>query len=78
VLVLVRLPGGAVPVGRFLPGRVELIWNRRVDPGRVLDLSLRLEEATEGYRAMDQRRATRPYCGPRCQRSPTVPNSPER
>ena len=42
---------------RFLPELIDLIWNRTINPGRVFDLELPLEEAAEEYRAMDQRRA---------------------
>jgi threonine dehydrogenase-like Zn-dependent dehydrogenase len=34
-----------------------LIWNRKINPGKVFDLELPLEQAPEGYRAMDERRA---------------------
>ncbi|MFD3811240.1 zinc-dependent alcohol dehydrogenase family protein [Rhodococcus sp. NPDC058639] len=53
----VHLHGGPAPVRRFLPQLIDLIWNRTIDPGRVFDLSVPLEEAAEGYRAMDERRA---------------------
>ncbi len=53
----VHLHGGPAPVRRFLPQLIELIWNRAIDPGAVFDLTLPLEEAAEGYRAMDERRA---------------------
>jgi threonine dehydrogenase-like Zn-dependent dehydrogenase len=53
----VHLHGGPAPVRRFLPELVELIWTRRIDPGKVFDFTLPLEQAAEGYRAMDQRRA---------------------
>jgi threonine dehydrogenase-like Zn-dependent dehydrogenase len=53
----VHLHGGLAPVRRFLPELIDLIWNRQIDPGKVFDLSLPLEEAAEGYRAMDERRA---------------------
>ncbi|WP_114423714.1 zinc-dependent alcohol dehydrogenase family protein [Nocardioides houyundeii] len=53
----VHLHGGPAPVRRFLPDLIERIWNRRIDPGKVFDLELPLEEAAEGYRAMDERRA---------------------
>ncbi|MFI2752386.1 zinc-dependent alcohol dehydrogenase family protein [Cellulomonas sp. P22] len=55
----VHLHGGPAPVRRFLPELIELIWNRAIDPGRVFDLTLPLEYAAEGYRAMDERRATK-------------------
>jgi threonine dehydrogenase-like Zn-dependent dehydrogenase len=44
-------------VRRFLPELTDLIWNRQIDPGKVFDLELPLEEAPAGYRAMDQREA---------------------
>ncbi|MDX6255313.1 MAG: hypothetical protein QOJ11_1647 [Frankiales bacterium] len=53
----VHLHGGPAPVRRFLPDLIDLIWSRRIDPGKVFDLELPLEEAPEGYRAMDERRA---------------------
>jgi threonine dehydrogenase-like Zn-dependent dehydrogenase len=30
-----------------------------IDPGAVFDLTLPLDDAAEGYRAMDERRATK-------------------
>ncbi len=53
----VHLHGGPAPVRRFLPELIDLIWNRKIDPGKVFDLELPLEEVAEGYRAMDERRA---------------------
>jgi threonine dehydrogenase-like Zn-dependent dehydrogenase len=60
----VHLHGGPAPVRRFLPQLVELIWNRRIDPGKVFDLTLPLEQVAEGYRAMDQRRAVKTLLRP--------------
>src|SRR5215213_3662438 len=53
----VHLHGGPAPVRRFLPRLIELICNREIDPGKVFDLQLPLEQAAEAYRAMDERRA---------------------
>ncbi|MEQ4724533.1 zinc-dependent alcohol dehydrogenase family protein [Nonomuraea sp. B19D2] len=53
----VHLHGGPAPVRQYLPEFIDLIWNRRIDPGKVFDLELPLEQAAEGYRAMDERRA---------------------
>jgi threonine dehydrogenase-like Zn-dependent dehydrogenase len=53
----VHVHGGPAPVRRFLPELIDLIWNRQIDPGRVFDLELPLDQAAEGYRAMDERRA---------------------
>ncbi|GAA4693624.1 zinc-dependent alcohol dehydrogenase family protein [Promicromonospora umidemergens] len=55
----VHLHGGPAPVRRFLPELIQLIWDRTIDPGKVFDLTLPLDEAAEGYRAMDERRATK-------------------
>jgi threonine dehydrogenase-like Zn-dependent dehydrogenase len=52
-----HLHGGPAPVRRFLPQLMDLIWNRMIDPGKVFDLELPLEQASEGYQAMDERRA---------------------
>jgi threonine dehydrogenase-like Zn-dependent dehydrogenase len=61
---LVHLHGGPAPVRRFLPELIELIWNRQIDPGKVFDLELPLEQAAEGYRAMDERRSIKTLLRP--------------
>jgi threonine dehydrogenase-like Zn-dependent dehydrogenase len=53
----VHLHGGPAPVRRFLPQLIDLIWNRQINPGKVFDLTLPLDQVADGYRAMDQRRA---------------------
>ena len=53
----VHLHGGPAPVRRFLPDLIDRIWKREIDPGKVFDLELPLDDAAEGYRAMDERRA---------------------
>jgi threonine dehydrogenase-like Zn-dependent dehydrogenase len=60
----VHLHGGPAPVRRFLPELVDLIWDRAIDPGRVFDLELPLEQAADGYRAMDQRHAIKALLRP--------------
>jgi threonine dehydrogenase-like Zn-dependent dehydrogenase len=60
----VHLHGGPAPVRRFLPQLIDLIWNRQIDPGKVFDLSLPLEQAAEGYQAMDERRAIKTLLRP--------------
>jgi threonine dehydrogenase-like Zn-dependent dehydrogenase len=54
---LVHLHGGPAPVRRFLPEHLKLIANGDIRPGKVFDLTLPLDDAAEGYRAMDERRA---------------------
>ncbi|MEV0110181.1 zinc-dependent alcohol dehydrogenase family protein [Nocardia sp. NPDC050799] len=55
----VHLHGGPAPVRRFLPELIDLIVRGDIDPGEVFDLTLPLEQAAAGYRAMDERRATK-------------------
>lgn len=60
----VHLHGGPAPVRHFLPDLIGLICNRAIDPGRVFDLTLPLDQADEGYRAMDERRAIKTLLRP--------------
>jgi threonine dehydrogenase-like Zn-dependent dehydrogenase len=53
----VHLHGGPAPVRRFLPELIGLIYKQEINPGKVFDLTLPLEQVAEGYRAMDERRA---------------------
>ena len=53
----VHFVGGPAPVRRFLPDLVQLICNEEIDPGRVFDLTLPLDQIVAGYQAMDERRA---------------------
>jgi threonine dehydrogenase-like Zn-dependent dehydrogenase len=53
----VHLHGGPAPVRRFLPELIDLITSRAIDPGKVFDLTLPLDQTAEGYQAMDERRA---------------------
>ncbi|MEU2623104.1 zinc-dependent alcohol dehydrogenase family protein [Streptomyces sp. NPDC007157] len=60
----VALRGGPAPVRRFLPDLVERVQTGRIDPGKVFDLALALDEVAEGYRAMDERRAIKALLRP--------------
>ena len=60
----VRLHGGPASVRRFLAELIDLVWNRKINPGKVFDLTLPLEEVAEGYRAMDERRAIKALLRP--------------
>ncbi|RNF87799.1 zinc-dependent alcohol dehydrogenase family protein [Streptomyces botrytidirepellens] len=53
----VHLVGGPAPVRQYLPELIDLIWQRKINPGKVFDLTLPLDEAAAAYRAMDERRA---------------------
>lgn len=60
----VHLHGGPAPVRRYLPKLIELVLNRKIDPGKVFDLTLPLDQVAEGYRAMDERRAIKTLLRP--------------
>lgn len=60
----VHLHGGPAPVRRYLPELIQLVWDRKIDPGKVFDLTLPLEQVAEGYRAMDERRAIKALLRP--------------
>lgn len=53
----VHLHGGPAPVRRYLPDLIDRVLKGRINPGKVFDLVLPLDQAAEGYRAMDERRA---------------------
>jgi len=53
----VALRGGPAPVREFLPDLIDRVLSGRIKPGKVFDLELPLEQAAEGYQAMDERRA---------------------
>jgi threonine dehydrogenase-like Zn-dependent dehydrogenase len=61
---MVRIHGGPAPVRRFLPELIDLVYRGEIDPGRVFDLELPLEQVAEGYRAMDERRAIKTFLRP--------------
>lgn len=56
---LVHLHGGPAPVRRFLPELIQLIWDRRIDPGKVFDRTLPLDQAADAYAAMDSRESVK-------------------
>jgi threonine dehydrogenase-like Zn-dependent dehydrogenase len=60
----VHLHGGPAPVRRFLPELIDLVWNGKINPGKVFDLTLPLDQVAEGYRAMDERRAIKALLRP--------------
>jgi threonine dehydrogenase-like Zn-dependent dehydrogenase len=60
----IHLHGGPAPVRRYLPKLIDLVWNRKINPGKVFDLTLPLDQVAEGYRAMDERRAIKTLLRP--------------
>src|SRR3982750_1274436 len=60
----VRLLGGPGPVRRYLPELIGLVFDGPINPGKVFDLTLPLDQVSEGYRAMDERRAIKTLLRP--------------
>ena len=60
----VHLHGGPAPVRRYLPKLIDLVLNGTINPGKVFDLTLPLDQVAEGYRAMDERRAIKALLRP--------------
>jgi len=60
----VRLHGGPAPVRRFLPELIDRVLSGKINPGKVFDLTLPLDQVAEGYRAMDERRAIKALLRP--------------
>ncbi|MFI2410339.1 zinc-dependent alcohol dehydrogenase family protein [Streptomyces sp. NPDC018947] len=60
----VGLRGGPAPVRRYLPDLIDRVLSGAIDPGRVFDLTLPLDQVAEGYRAMDERRAIKTLLTP--------------
>ncbi|HKN34092.1 MAG TPA: zinc-dependent alcohol dehydrogenase family protein [Terriglobales bacterium] len=60
----VHLHGGPAPVRRYLPELINLVQDGKINPGKVFDLTLPLDQVAEGYRAMDERRAIKTLLEP--------------
>jgi threonine dehydrogenase-like Zn-dependent dehydrogenase len=60
----VHLHGGPAPVRKYLPKLIDLVLNGKINPGKVFDLTLPLDQVAEGYRAMDERRAIKTLLRP--------------
>ncbi|GGL07896.1 IMP dehydrogenase [Streptomyces flaveus] len=60
----VGLRGGPAPVRAYLPDLIQRVLSGRINPGKVFDLTLPLEQVAEGYQAMDERRAIKTLLTP--------------
>ena len=58
------IKGGPAPVREYLPHLLQLVLDRAIDPGRVFDVELPLDEVAEAYAAMDERRAIKTLLRP--------------
>lgn len=53
----IGLRGGMAPSREYLPELIDLVLRGVIEPGRVFDRTLPLDEVAEAYRLMDQREA---------------------
>ena len=60
----VGLRGGPAPVRAYLPDLLDRVWKGHIEPGKVFDLALALDQVAEGYAAMDERRAIKALLRP--------------
>ena len=60
----VHLHGGPAPVRRYLPELIRQVWDRKIEPGKVFDLTLPLDQVAAAYQAMDERRAIKTLLRP--------------
>ena len=60
----VHLHGGPAPVRRYLPDLIRQVWDRKIEPGKVFDLTLPLDQVAAAYQAMDERRAIKTLLRP--------------
>ena len=56
---------GAVLYGpRDVRFEERLVWDRKVNPGKVFDMTLPLDQVAQAYSAMDERRAIKTLLRP--------------
>jgi threonine dehydrogenase-like Zn-dependent dehydrogenase len=60
----INVSGGVAPVRVYLPELLREVLEGRIEPGRVFDLELPLDEVAEAYAAMDERRAIKTLLRP--------------
>jgi threonine dehydrogenase-like Zn-dependent dehydrogenase len=53
----IRLAGGPAPTRAYIEELLPAVLDGTVDPGRVFDRTIGLDEVPDGYRAMDDREA---------------------
>jgi threonine dehydrogenase-like Zn-dependent dehydrogenase len=60
----INVGGGVAPVRVYLPELLPEVLEGRIEPGRVFDLELPLDEVPEAYAAMDERRSIKTLLRP--------------
>jgi threonine dehydrogenase-like Zn-dependent dehydrogenase len=53
----ITISGGAAPARAYIPGLLPDVLEGRIQPGRVFDRTVSLDEVPDGYRAMNDREA---------------------
>jgi len=53
----VTVSGGPAPIRAYIEELLPDVIEGRIEPGRVFDRVVRLDEVPDGYRAMDQRKS---------------------
>ncbi len=59
-----NVAGGVAPVRAYLPELLAEVLDGTIDPGRVFDLQVPLDDVAEAYAAMDERRAVKSLLRP--------------
>jgi hypothetical protein len=59
-----NVAGGVAPVRAYLPELLTEVLDGTIDPGRVFDLEVPLDDVAEAYAAMDERRAVKSLLRP--------------
>lgn len=59
-----NVAGGVAPVRTYLPELLAEVLDGTIDPGRVFDLQVPLDDVAEAYAAMDERRAVKSLLRP--------------
>ena len=49
---------------RYLPNLINRVFEQKINPGKVFDLTLPLDRVADGYRAMDERTAIKTLLKP--------------
>jgi threonine dehydrogenase-like Zn-dependent dehydrogenase len=60
----VGLRGGPAPVRAYLPDLLQRVLEGNIEPGKVFDLTLPLDQVAEAYAAMDERRSIKTLLRP--------------
>lgn len=60
----ISVRGGVAPVRAYIPQLLPEVLEGRVQPGRVFDSTIGLDEVAEGYRAMNDRETIKPLVRP--------------